>query len=154
MSVDEYLGQTSCPYPRELRVYLNRFLSEGPVSGGDRVPVFEGAKDKFEVVLEEVEATIEMMKKIELDVSMSTDTDPSDRIQLVKAKTSLLEKWVSLKERVYTLRETVEFQQIVFGVMDDMLDVNGRTQFRNRLRNLQSVADLKLGAGAESKLEA
>lgn len=151
--VPDYLVTGECPYSEGLRSMLARMLNVGPAGGvgeiEERLRVFDVVDaDKFDVMLREIETTIEEMKSIE--GKMGSDADTSDRIALVKAKTSLLEKWATLKERVLTLKEMSQFQSAVISVMDDVLDVDQRAKFRDRLRGFKSVTGmLAVGTGAK-----
>jgi hypothetical protein len=141
--VEDYLDTVECPYSSGLRDILRKVLNGAAGEGAARaarVVIFDVVEgDKFDVLLREVETTIEEMKSIEAGMDGKAET--GDRIALIKAKTSLLEKWATLKERVLTLKEMSQFQIAVIGAMDEILDVDQRSQFRARLRNLESVGD-------------
>lgn len=154
--VENYLRSDECPYSPGLRILLGRMLNGVGGGGGGSAAVEEVVRifdvpdgDKYDVVLREVEATIEEMKAIERQLGIGGGGggeggggDTGDRIQLVKAKTSLLEKWATLKERVLTLKEMSQFQLVIIGAMDDILTVDERAEFRDRLRNFASVGSI------------
>lgn len=141
--VENYFDTSECPYNDGLRSLLRRMLDERPLDVeemAEKVVIFDVPDgDKFDVLLREVESTIEEMKSIERKVG---DAETSDRIALVKAKTTLLEKWATLKERVLTLKEMSQFQMAIIGVLDEVLDVDQRAQFRDRLRGFKSVGGM------------
>jgi hypothetical protein len=139
-----YFNSPECPYSDRLRGYLQRLVASDEQSERRMSPQFlkQGAGeelDRLDLILQEVEATIDEMNSIEAGL---VDADTGDRIQFVKAKTALLEKWVSQKEKIYSLREVAEFQQIVIKFMEAVLDKDQRHQFIASLRNLKSTKNL------------
>jgi hypothetical protein len=87
--------------------------------------------------LREIELTIEEMSDIEGSLS---DAETSDRVQFVKAKTALIEKWVNVKEKLFSLKEISEFQSIIIRIMDDVLTLDQRQTFIDLLRTLRTTA--------------
>jgi hypothetical protein len=157
----EYLNSPECPYSDVLKQHLRLMFKgygvseSGTGSGGGGGGVTEPVRifnvdenDKYDVVLSEIEATIEELKGVEQRiVDKGGAIDQGDQIQLIKAKTSLLEKWISQKERVYSLKEIIEFQSIVVTFMTDILDKDQVALFRKRLSSLRSSP---LGSGSGS----
>lgn len=155
--VESWLGGAGCPYSEEAKKLLRKMLGSGSGSGsggggsgeggsgnrgGDGAEienVFGGLKDidKFDVLLGEVEATISEMR--ELERAMRGEDDPAARVAVLKAKTTLLEKWTSLKSSVFSMREMAEFQGIILEVLDKVLSVDQRGEVMSMLRNLKSV---------------
>lgn len=142
-----YLDDPMCPWPLGLKQLLRPLIvKEHQVNIGAVVGaaenVFDGMEDgeRFDVFLREVEETITSMKKLELE--MVGDADSGDRVQVLKAKTTLLEKWISLKERTYNVKEMSDFQRIMLETMDEVLDVDQRAKVLNKLNDLKSVSGL------------
>src|SRR5271163_3874050 len=90
-----YLEDGGCPYSDEMKSFLKLMLGG---SKRERVKVEteeldEGA-DKYDRMIAEIQSTIDEMASIEDDL---VGGDTADRIQFVKAKTILVEKWVNIK---------------------------------------------------------
>ncbi len=136
-----YLDDPSCPWASDFKQLIRPLIVKDRQNAfvGEVENQFDGVEegDKFDLLIKEVEETITSMKNLEAE--MRGDSDNSDRVQVIKAKTTLLEKWVSLKERVYTLKEMSDFQRIVLDVLDQVLDVDQRTKFLDKLNDLKSV---------------
>lgn len=96
---------------------------------------FEG-KDEYEVILNDIEMTM-----TELDTLSGMTLEPSERIQFVKAKTALLERWSAMKEKIWNFRSMVEFQQTVVKFMEEVLSdhVDLRTEFIRRIKELKTT---------------
>jgi hypothetical protein len=88
-------------------------------------------------MLREIESTIVEMSNIEDDL---TGGDASDRIQFVKAKTILIQKWVEIKEKIYNVREIADFQSIVIKMLDEVLSKDARQLFIDKLRTLRTTS--------------
>lgn len=149
-----YLDDPACPYPANLKAVLRPLLvkeRQTTVGVGGDENQFDGLEegDRFDLLLKEVEQTITSMKQIENDLSVESDS--GDRIQLVKAKTGLLEKWVGLKERVYSLKEISEFQRIMMETLDQVLTVDQRADVMARLNDLRSIQKKPMGAESANK---
>jgi hypothetical protein len=134
-----YFTDVKCPYSPELKAVLVKIV--GAESEERRVvaEVIElGADaDKYDHMIREIESTIVEMSNIETDLS---DGDASDRIQFVKAKTILIQKWVEIKEKIYNVREIADFQSIVIKMLDEVLDKDARQSFIDKLRTLRTTS--------------
>ena len=143
-----YLEDSACPYSEEMKSFLKLML------GGakrERVKVEteeldEGA-DKYDKMIAEIQSTIDEMASIEEDLEGG---DTADRIQFVKAKTILVEKWVNIKERIYNVREIAEFQSILIRTLDAVLTKDQRFAFIEALRALRTTIK---AAGELEKVE-
>jgi hypothetical protein len=137
-----FFEDPSCPYSEELKGFLRKIVSETRVEKKERVRA-EGNKDeldenadKFDLMLVEIESMMKEMDSIEDDLQ---DADTGDRVQYVKAKTALVEKWIGIKEKVYSVREIADFQTIVIELMDSVLDKDQRLLFIEKLRALRTT---------------
>lgn len=151
-----YLDDPSCPWSASfkqlIRPLLVRERQDALAAGSDGVEnQFAGLDegDRMDLLLKEVEETITSMKSLEIE--MRGEADSGDRVQIIKAKTVLLEKWVSLKERVYTLKEMSDFQRTLLQVMDEVLDVDQRSTVMTKLNDLKSVATLRATVNTTAK---
>lgn len=122
------------PDPEVAAILKRAFVAETGKAEAD-TSKFEG-KDEYEVILADIEATM-----VELDKLMDMTLEPSDRIQFVKAKTALLERWSAQKEKIWNIRSMAEFQQTVVKFMEDVLadHVDLRTEFIRRMKALKTI---------------
>lgn len=161
LSVKSYLNGPSCPYSIEMREVLSRILPEAPTSSElidetDRlVGVADVAPlDKFDVVLAQIEKTMGDVDDLQetLDGKVeSGDADSKDLINLIRARTTLFEKWTQMQERIFTLKEMSEFQAVVVRFMDDLLDVDQIAELKKRLRSFRSLAEIEKMSRANSQ---
>lgn len=129
-----WLESDGCPYGEAEKKLLLKLLGrEGGESEVQTENIFQGEDlDKFEVLLHEVESTISEMKNLERLVN--SETDAAARVAVVKAKTVLLEKWISLKSSVYGMQEMARFQSVVLEAIETMLDTDQRAELIERLK--------------------
>jgi len=132
-----YFDDPECPYGEDLKGLLRLLLGSGKA---ERVKVesvgLDDNADKFDKMLKEIEETIEEMKSIEDDL---TSGEVAERIQFVKAKTILLEKWIGIKEKIYNVREIAEFQAILIRQLDGVMSKDQRFSFIGALRALRTT---------------
>lgn len=131
VSVDDpdYFRDPACPYPW-LAQYMKRETSE------DRIRLFnehQDAEEASETVIGEIQATIEEMKGLERELS---DADASDRLAFYKAKTAMLEKWTSLKEKLINMKWMSDFQKRVIAIMEEVMDKDQQQEMKRRLKGL------------------
>jgi hypothetical protein len=137
-----YLDDPQCPYAPEMKRFLRLILAparaERAKDSGEAANAvgLDANADKFDKMLAEIADTIDEMSSIEADLS---DGEASDRIQFVKAKTILLEKWVNIKEKIYNVREIAEFQAIIIRILDGVLSKDQRQAFIDALRELRTT---------------
>jgi hypothetical protein len=133
-----YFDDPKCPFSPGLKALLKQMLAD-PVAAVP-VKIFEGDDQKdVDAVLGEVQSAIEEFKLIEGSLGQA---EVGERIQAVKAKTTLLEKWVSLKEKLYNMREHSVFVTTVLAFMDEILTKDQQQEFKNRLRGVE-IAQIK-----------
>lgn len=147
----EYLTAGECPYQPVLKQVLRAWLAPGEAGGAGGglngnlgvAPLFQDNasgqtdEDRADLVLDEVQRTIDAMRNIE----QSLDADDTDsKMNLLKSKTGLLEKWVQIKERSYSIKQVAEFQRLVVSVLDDMLDKDKVQDFKKRLAEIGDPA--------------
>lgn len=132
--VRSWLESDGCPYGEAEKQLLMKLLGRGSEEGAVQTEnIFQGNDlDKFEVLLHEVESTISEMKNLERMVN--GENDAAARVAVVKAKTVLLEKWVSLKSSVYSMQEVAQFQSVVLETIENMLDTDQRAELIARLK--------------------
>lgn len=80
---------------------------------------------------EELETVRSELNKLREDGKILTDV--GDRISVIKTAVALTEKIVVLEERVYNVKRTARFQQMVIADLDDLMPVDNRSEFLSRL---------------------
>jgi hypothetical protein len=134
-----YFSDPKCPYSPELKAILIKCVGTDAEERKIVAEVVElGADaDKYDHMIREIESTIVEMSNIENDLSGG---EASDRIQFVKAKTILIQKWVEIKEKIYNVREIADFQSIVIKMLDEVLAKDARQLFIDKLRTLRTTS--------------
>jgi uncharacterized protein YaaR (DUF327 family) len=115
------------PYSAELKATLQKFVTAVP---RDAANIFEGVPDKMVVVEEQIEKLIS-----DLNVfgdALSTK-DNSEKLAFFKTKASLIEKLISMKERVHNLKAMSEFQTVVLGFLDEICTKDQISDLMKRL---------------------
>lgn len=139
-----FFDDPACPYSDTLKSLLQKMVLEHRVQRRRTeaeevdVVVLDENADKFDKMLHDLEKTIRSMEVLDMQEG---GIDASDRIQIIKAKTSLLEKWVNIKEKIYSIREIAEFQNVVIEILDTVVDKDQRKVFMDKLRALKSTED-------------
>ena len=125
-----YLEAPECPYPADVKEFFARITAR---AAPPEVPasIFDGETDKVEVLERELATLIADFKRF----GQELPAGDADKLQYFKTQASLLEKLTSLQERTLNLREMSEFQSILLGIMDEILTVDQRDDFKKRLRN-------------------
>lgn len=118
-----YLEHPSCPYEADIKSFFDGI-----------VPRKDASKTKSD----------DKDISIELNVLYDELTDFKDRLGVedvaeqmsyFRTRTALLEKILALKERAAGLSEIAVFQEIVLGILDDLMTPDQRTDFAKRLKD-------------------
>lgn len=137
------LDDPKCPYSDTMKDLLKRLVKAGGAGGAggvvEKTKLFglvesEGTnKDEadFGIVLGELEATIEEFKALEKTLD---DASPADSIAYYRARFQLVERWTSIKERLFNMRAMARFQSAIMEVMGEFLDKDQILDLKNRLR--------------------
>lgn len=64
--------------------------------------------------------------------------DTKTKLDIIRAKTTLMEKLVSIRERFSSVREVAGFQQTVISILDDLIPEERRDEFLKRLEGYRS----------------
>jgi hypothetical protein len=64
--------------------------------------------------------------------------DTATKLQIIKVRSQLLEKLVSIRERITGARKIAQFQATVIGILDDLVGDEGRDEFITRLEPFRS----------------
>lgn len=130
----DYFTDLACPYP-----WLKDLLVGGL---SDRVVLFEEGQtedEAIDTVLDEVQATIEELKTLEKQLSMNRGSEPGDMLAVLKAKTTMLEKWTSIKERLLNMKYVRQFQALVIEALDELMDKDQQQTFKRKLKQKAGI---------------
>lgn len=136
-----YLMNPDCPYPEKLKGFLRKLV--GPVLTAEDIAegsVFTPDQDtgqQLDSFMAEVQSTINSMKNLASDMTGNT-VDIGDKMTFLKNYAPLLERFLSMQEKAGGLKQMFDFQAVVTSVMDEVLDKDGRLDFKNRLRQVAS----------------
>lgn len=136
-----YLLNPACPYPEKLRGMLRRLAGPaGSVGETDEDAVFErgaGEGEQLDSFMDEVQSTINSMKRLAQEMA-ADKVDMNDKITFLKNYAPLLERFLNMKEKTGGLKQMYDFQRVVTSVMEEVLDKDGRLDFKNRLKQVNS----------------
>lgn len=87
--------------------------------------------EQAEVIEVEAGALLKELKELKPPSGKGFDHDT--KIQIIKAKTSLIEKVVNIQERAFNVRKVANFQKIVIDILADLVDQDKVNEFQTRL---------------------
>lgn len=134
-----------CPYDRET-VEVLRGLMETTVVEVERVvertvevaATNRGVTDEdIGVVEDELRLCLKELRDINMergDGDSVAKLDDETRLKIVKAKATLIEQIVKLRERVMNVRRHSEFEGVVVGILEELVGEDDRAEFLARLR--------------------
>jgi hypothetical protein len=127
-----YLDSPECHYSEDIKQFFRKKIEYGG-SGKKEVPdlfkLEEGETDlgKLEVQIRTIINDLEDFGR-KLDVS-----DSGDKMGYFRTKTALVDKLVSMQERVFNIKEVQDFRNIILGFMNEVLTKDQVTSFMQRL---------------------
>ena len=147
---EDYFENKACPYDEDTKRQLQKLFAvievekivEKVIEREIKVEVEKptgqrGPKVKMKtsgVSLEEVSKEIqdirEELKTLKTD---SVGLDTGDRIQIIKTRATLVEKLVSMDEKVNNLKRLSTFQSVTMGILDDLMEEEQRKQVIKRI---------------------
>lgn len=128
------LDRENCPYDNDVKAFFKKLTDSYPVS----VPsdtIFDGSRSKLEVVEEELSALLADLK----NTSRKIPDGESEKIQLMRLSSQVIEKLVSLLEKTYNMREMSEFQRIVIEFLEEDCEPEQVNKLKERLADLKSM---------------
>lgn len=125
---DTYLDAADCPYPDALKAFFRRVASGG-VDLTATIDLFEG-QEETDVIDKQIQKVLS-----DLDGMSATmkSAETNEKIAYYKAKTGLLEKLISLKERVFNLKEISQFRGVLMEFMDAVCTKDQISELMKRL---------------------
>lgn len=113
---------------RPSRGDVGRPSKTGKVSDDDAVELEEEARALL-TELRQLDKTIEGEAK---------QLDTKTRLDIIKAKTTLMEKLVSIRERFAGVRRVADFNNVVISILDDLIPEDKIDEFMTRLEPFRS----------------
>ena len=89
-----------------------------------------------EYVMKEINSLYSHLQKY--GQTMRESDTASEKNTYFKLSTTLLEKIISMKERVSNIKQVTEFTETVLQILEDEVSVDDRTRVIERLRNVTS----------------
>lgn len=122
-----YLDDPACPYPADVLELLKLLAPAAPEADGG---FLRRAGSKHEILEDEAQNLYleirDFGQKLKVD-------DVTERMSYYRTRTALLEKLISLTERAASMSETQRFQDVVMGILEDMLSPDQRAEALDRL---------------------
>lgn len=127
-----YLDDPDCPYSPSVKTFFRDFKAKKLAADPEAMiapNLFEN-KDETEVLDKQLQRIISDLDHMQNTLGAA---DVSDRLALLKAKTSLIEKLIGLRERVYNLRELTDFRNLIIAGLEEICTKDQITQFMKNL---------------------
>lgn len=136
--IPKYLDGRICPYDAATREILKE-LAQPPavaslgVAGEPRGQV--GAPKKGPILpISELEKEFEdLRKEIQELKADAKGLEPNEKIQIVKTRAALVEKILSMKERITNVKKTQNFIAVVMQILEDELPQEARLRVIEKL---------------------
>jgi hypothetical protein len=126
----DYLDSPECPYsPSVISFFRARGKGKEKEEVDNLFALEEGETD-IDKIEEQVKAIINDLEDFGRKLNVS---DSTDKMGYFRTKTSLVDKLLTMQERVYSIREINEFKTILLGFMDEVLTKDQITDFMTRL---------------------
>ncbi len=141
-----YLDRAECPYPKEVKDFFRKKIEvikgkrpkvsgsgsnegEGEGDDGGNGGLFEG-KDELIVLDTQI---IQLIEDLE-DFSQKLDVgDVSEKMAYFRTKTALIEKLVTMRERISNLKEINDFRLTLLSFMNEICTKDQITELMHRL---------------------
>lgn len=124
----EFLDAIECHYSDTVKNFFRKRVGVGvgAVVGGD---IFLG-KDELYVLDEQVTKVLSDLESFGQSLGRA---DVNEKAAYFRVKTSLLEKLITMKERIVNLKEINDFKTIILGFMGEILSKDQITTLMQRL---------------------
>lgn len=133
-----FLVDAKCPYPEQLKVFLRRLVTPsrtGQLDTADAVFLpGQSDDDEADSLIEEVQNAINSMKRLQRDLDASNDM--GEKLTFLKNYSSLIDRFLALKEKAQGLKQMYEFQRVVVDTMEQVLSKDQRLDFKERLKKI------------------
>jgi hypothetical protein len=139
----EVLRAVDCPYDAETVDLLERIMEVKEVERiiektvtvnkqdvGRPRKIGGLSADDMARLNEEVMGLFDGLKNMVVD---EAGLETSERLQILKARASLIEQALKNQERILNLKSMSEFQTVVINILDDLMSEDSREEFLNRI---------------------
>jgi hypothetical protein len=83
---------------------------------------------------EELEQTTkELLSQLKQLGDGAKTLETGEKIQIIKAKSALVEQLLKMRERMMNVKRMANFQAVVISVLDDLVEEDGRAEFLKRI---------------------
>lgn len=123
----EYLDSKECMYSSAVKDFLR---SASAPKGLADIPDLFGGDDEPEVLDRQIQRILNRMDAMEGELS---GFEPNERLSFFKTRAAMLEKLVSLREKVTNIREMMDFQAIIMGTLEEVCSPEQIKTFMERL---------------------
>ena len=125
----EYLDAKECQYSPTVKEFLRGVAAP---KGMLEIPdLFEGGmNDEPEVLDRQIQKILNRMDAMEGELG---GFEPNERMTFFKTRTAMLEKLISLREKVTNIREMMDFQAIVLATLEEVSSPEQIKTFMERL---------------------
>lgn len=120
-----YLDHPECPYSEQVKQFFRKRSVPATVED-----LFSGDEDREIVLDRQVE---KLINDLEAFANQLGNADHSEKLQYFKTKTVLVEKLISMRERVFNLKELNEFRGAVIQFLDEVCTKDQITDFMKRI---------------------
>lgn len=121
-----YLDHPECPYSPAVKAF---FRSRIEASSGPGIDIFAG-EDELIVLDTQI---IKVINDLEKFGNTLTSDDVAEKMAYFRTKTSLIEKLVTMRERLANLKEISDFRQIILAFMNEVCTKDQITNLMHRL---------------------
>lgn len=120
----------NAPYSPELKDFLKELTGLGVAAA----PVeFDGEIDRLDYVEQEIVTVLTDLKTL---VASLGQAEHSEKLQVAKARAGLVEKLVAAREKVWTMKQSAEFQSAILGFLEDTCTKDQIQTLKERLKGI------------------
>lgn len=127
-----FFDDPDCPYSDEVKSIFRLSDIENDFDKNFDVDIM----DSEEHIMKEINALYNHLQKF--GANMRDSDTASEKNTYFKLSTTLLEKIISMKERVTNISKVNEFTETVLQILEEEVNVDDRTKVIERLRNVAS----------------
>jgi hypothetical protein len=130
----------TCPYDIDTREILKKILKtqvviEKVVDGGGGSEARGKGRPTVALTAENLEDLVEDIKKDLADLRKvdGAEADDETKLKILGARAKLTEQLFKLREKGLSISHQARFQQTVIGILDELIDEDGREAFLARI---------------------
>lgn len=121
-----YLSSPDCPYSERVKDFFRKFQKP------EKIDIFAG-KDELPAIDEQI---IDLLNDLETTAAQLGTADHQEKMNYFKLKTTLLEKLISMRERVVDLKQIHEFKTTILAFLEEECS---KDQISNLMKRLDGV---------------